>query len=193
MPQNCSSDVSKVVDYMDGVLQSNDTSAISSLKAKFGLEGLEHNDDFMAVLEYGPWEWQSNQFYSGYSSFYQFCDTVENVGPLYNTSSASIPGAEGVGLEKALNGYATWIKEEIVPGCKCFFFHKRQVVSNPADQYIPLVCASYGYSDWTDEYELGCFDTYNASSPFYVDTTVDNPVDRQWEWFLCNEPYVHYP
>lgn len=122
MAQNCSSDVIKVVDYLDGVLQSNDTAAISAVKAQFGLEGVEHNDDFMSVLEYGPWEWQSNQFYTGYSAFYEFCDSVENVGPLFNSST--VPGAEGVGLEKALNGYATWIKEEIIPGCTCFLIEE---------------------------------------------------------------------
>lgn len=49
-------------------------------------------------------------------------------------------------------------------------------------------CASYGYSDWTDEYSLGCFDTYNSSSPLFTDKSVDNAIDLQWQWFLCNEP-----
>lgn len=116
MPQNCSTDVNKVIDYMDGVLQSNDSDAKTALKAKFGLEGLAHDDDFMSVLEWGPWEWQSIQFYSGYSAFFEFCDSVENVGPLFNASNSSIPGAEGVGLEKALDGYAKWIKTDVIPG-----------------------------------------------------------------------------
>lgn len=121
MPQNCSTDVIKVIEYMDGVLQSGDAAAKRTLKAKFGLEGLEHDDDFMSVLENGPWQWQSNSFTTGdNSTFYEFCDSVENVGPLFNTSkNASVPGAEGVGLKKALEGYAKWIKEDVVPGCKC--------------------------------------------------------------------------
>lgn len=166
MPQNCSTDVIKVIDYMDGVLHSNDTTAKTALKAQFGLEGVEHDDDFMSVLEWGPWEWQSIEFFSGPNgAFFEFCDAVENTGTLYN--STTVPGAEGVGLEKALSGYAKWIKEEVVP----------------------YSCASYGYDEWTSEYELGCFDTYNSSSPFYLDKTVDNPIDLQWEWFLCNEPF----
>lgn len=190
MPQNCSTDVIKVIEYMDGILQSNDTTAKQTLKAKFGLEGVEHDDDFMSVLENGPWQWQSNDFYTGYSSFYEFCDSVENVGPLFSNASV-IPGAEGVGLEKALEGYAKWIKEDVIPGCKNAF------CVSPSEGLMTDIfwgitdCASYGYEDWTDDYDLGCFDTYNSSSPFYVDLTVDNPIDRQWEWFLCNEPYVH--
>ena len=50
-----------------------------------------------------------------------------------------------------------------------------------------LDCASYGY--WSDEWSVACFDSYNASSPLFTDTSVDNAVDRQWEWFLCNEPF----
>lgn len=119
MAQNCSTDVIKVIDYMDSILQSNDTEAKQALKEQFGLAGVEHDDDFMSVLENGPWSWQSNTFYTGYSSFYEFCDSVENVGPLFpNATNTSIPGAEGVGLEKALSGYAKWIKEDVVPGCK---------------------------------------------------------------------------
>jgi hypothetical protein len=48
-----------------------------ALKAKFGLEDLEHNDDFGAVIEIGPWLWQENSFYTGYSGFCQFCDAIE--------------------------------------------------------------------------------------------------------------------
>lgn len=117
MPANCSSDVSKVIDYVDGILLGNDTAAKQALKDKFGLGGVEHDDDFASVLENGPWLWQSDSFYSGYSDFYFWCDSVENVGSLY-PNATSVPGEEGVGLEKALEGYAKWTKEYLVPGCK---------------------------------------------------------------------------
>ncbi|KAJ4415500.1 hypothetical protein N0V82_007302 [Gnomoniopsis sp. IMI 355080] len=169
MPANCSSDVSKVIDYVDSVLLSNDSDAITALKAKFGLADLAHNDDFASVLENGPWLWQSNQFYTGYSEFYFFCDSVENVGSLFSNAT-TVPGAEGVGLEKALDGYSKWVSEYLVPD----------------------YCASYGYDDWTAADDLGCFDTYNASSPFYTDRSVDNAVDLQWDWFLCNEPFAYW-
>lgn len=117
MAANCSKDVSKVIDYVDGILLGNDTDAKQALKDKFGLGDLEHDDDFASVLENGPWEWQSNQFFTGYSEFFVFCDSVENVGPLF-PNATSVPGAEGVGVEKALEGYARWVKEDVIPGCK---------------------------------------------------------------------------
>ncbi|KUI61468.1 putative serine protease EDA2 [Cytospora mali] len=169
MPQNCSTDVKKVISYVDGILLGNDTSAKQALKEQFGLSGLKHDDDFASVLENGPWLWQSNQFYTGYSSFYAWCDTIENVGSLY-PNATTVPGAEGVGLEKALDGYATWVSEYLVPG----------------------YCESYGYQDFDGEYNLECFDSYNASSPIYTDWTMDNVVDRQWEWLLCNEPFAFW-
>ena len=73
------------------------------LKESFGLGDLEHNDDFGVVLEWAPWLWQSNQFYQA-PGFYEWCDAIENVSP---NSTAALPGADGVGLEKALAGYAT--------------------------------------------------------------------------------------
>jgi hypothetical protein len=48
MPANCSKDVTLVIDYIDNILLSGTTSEIASLKAKFGLEAVEHNDDFAA-------------------------------------------------------------------------------------------------------------------------------------------------
>ncbi|KAB5536262.1 putative serine peptidase [Coniochaeta sp. 2T2.1] len=167
MPKNCSSDVQKVVDYVDGVLRLGTPKAKQALKEKFGLGGIVHDNDFAAALENGPWSWQSHDFRSGYSSFFEFCDYVENVWP---GSTAQAPGAGGVGLQKALDGYAKWAQEIMLPG----------------------YCAGYGYPDWTDPLEQGCFDTYNFSSPLFRDQTLDNAIDRQWNWFLCNEPFNYW-
>lgn len=49
-----------------------------------------------------------------------------------------------------------------------------------------IACSSYGY--WTGEFNTDCFDTYNATSPLYTDLTPLNAANRQWNWFLCNEP-----
>lgn len=66
------------------------------------------------MLENGPWSWQENAFYGGYSEFFQFCDAVENATPgSYANTSVS-----GVGLEKALEGYAGWVNSSVIPGCK---------------------------------------------------------------------------
>ena len=163
MAKNCSTDVSLVIDHIDSVLTTGTADEIHALKDMFGLAGLEHNDDFAAVLPNGPYQWQSNDFYTGYSLFFQWCDAVENAVPGSGTSTP----ATGVGLEKALVGYANWIKTVIVPG----------------------YCTGYGYSNPND---LTCFDSYNTSNTLYTDYTVGNPWDRQWLWFLCNEPFAYW-
>lgn len=97
MPKNCSKDVSRVVNYIDQVYKSGNINRQQELKEMFGLGGLKHFDDFAAyvvfaffeqvndalmlmslrAIENGPWLWQSNSFYTGYSGFFKFCDAVE--------------------------------------------------------------------------------------------------------------------
>ncbi|KAJ5692913.1 hypothetical protein N7462_002336 [Penicillium macrosclerotiorum] len=163
MPQNCSKDVSRVINYIDSVNETGTEKQLLSLQEMFGLGDLEY-DDFASALQNGPWLWQSNSFYSGYSNFYQFCDYIENV----ENKTAKVPGADGVGLEKALQGYAKWFKKIWLPGS----------------------CNSYGY--WADSLTTACYDTHNASSPMFTDISVDNAIDRQWQWFLCNEPLFYW-
>jgi hypothetical protein len=162
MAKNCSTDVSLVVDYMDSVILNGTESEIKSLKTMFGLQDLEHNDDFLSALQNGPWSWQSLDFYSDDQTFFEFCDAVENVF----TNTSALPGAEGVGVEKALAGYAHWF----------------------TNNYLPGRCASYGYADWADNYSIACFDSYNASSPYFTDTSLANTIGRQWTWMICNQP-----
>ncbi len=90
--------------------------------------------------------------------------TQQNAVPSAFGKATQTPGADGVGLSKALNGYAKWT----------------------IDVMIPYACENMGY--WTGKHNLACYDTYNASSPVFTDTSVDNAIDRQWNWLLCNEP-----
>ncbi|KAE8381307.1 serine carboxypeptidase S28-domain-containing protein [Aspergillus bertholletiae] len=161
MAPNCSRDVSLVATHIDRVGKHGSAAEQLALKELFGLGAVEHYDDFAAALPIGPYKWQSNTFVTGYSGFFAFCDAVENV----KAGATVVPGPEGVGLQKALRGYAKWFKSTILPG----------------------YCANYGY--WTDNQTVACFDTYNPSSAIFTDTSVDNAVDRQWQWFLCNEPF----
>lgn len=163
MPKNCSRDVSLVIDYVDEVLATGSDANKTALKSMFGLEAVEHDDDFASVLQNGPWLWQSNTFTTGYSEFFQFCDAVEGVTAGQN----STPDANGVGLETALAGYANWINTSFIPG----------------------YCQGYGY---TDPYDLSCFDSYNASGLIFTNLTVRNPSNSQWVWMLCNEPFAYW-
>jgi hypothetical protein len=46
MPQNCSTDVSLVIDHVDSILNTGTAAEKTALKAMFGLEVLEHDADF---------------------------------------------------------------------------------------------------------------------------------------------------
>jgi hypothetical protein len=68
--------------------------------------------------------------------------------------AAVTPDANGVGLQKALKGYAKWMNEVQIPG----------------------FCQDYGYED---EYETECMDTWNPNNKIFTVRTVDNNIDRQ--------------
>lgn len=50
MPKNCSADISRVIDHLDSVLTFGSKSEVHKLKAQFGLEGVQHNDDFAVYV-----------------------------------------------------------------------------------------------------------------------------------------------
>lgn len=47
MPKNCSTDLALVVAHLDNIGESGSAKEQASVKELFGLEGLEHYDDFM--------------------------------------------------------------------------------------------------------------------------------------------------
>jgi hypothetical protein len=176
MPKNCSADVSLVIDHMDDVLLHGSDDEVLALKTKFGMQDVKHNDDFMAALENGPWLWQGNQFYRT-TGFYDWCDYIENVHPSQTgngtnsttyANTTALPSASGVGLEKALEGYAAWTKADFLPG----------------------YCESFGYFE--GEMNTDCLDTYNPANPMFTDTSLSNTLDRQWVWMTCNEPFGYW-
>ncbi|KAF2756980.1 putative serine peptidase [Pseudovirgaria hyperparasitica] len=162
MPKNCSSDVTKVIDHIDNIGNTGTDDEQYALKEMFGLQDVEHFDDFAAALENAPWLWQGNQFYRT-TGFFDWCDAVENVTP-----GQPIPGAEGVGTDKALAGYAKFFNETILPG----------------------FCEGFGY--FKGDLNVDCFDTYNAQNPMYTDRSLTNTVDRQWVWMTCNQPFGYW-
>lgn len=50
----------------------------------------------------------------------------------------------------------------------------------------------YGYKEWEDPLSLGCFDSYNETSVMFTDMAVNNTINRQWYWMLCNEPFAYW-
>ncbi|KAF1961954.1 hypothetical protein CC80DRAFT_401871 [Byssothecium circinans] len=169
-PANCTADQVAVINYIDGVLLNGTAAQKKALKDKFKLGDLE-DTDFGGAIENGPWTWQGTQFYSestvGFNAYYRFCDYIENVPP---NSTNQVPGPEGVGVEKALEGYAKWFTEISLPG----------------------YCEGYGYDEFNGTYNTECFKYLNKDNAFYKDLTVESPVNRQWMWMLCNEPFEYW-
>jgi hypothetical protein len=120
-----------------------------------------------SILANGPYLWQSNSFYTGYSGFFQFCDAIEGV----EAGAAKVPGPDGVGLTKALANYAAYVNSTILPG----------------------YCKSLGYND---TYNVECFNTYDENNNLFTATHVEDPSvvfnDRQWVWMTCNEPFAYW-
>jgi hypothetical protein len=156
MPKNCSINVTLVIDYVDTILGTSTLDEKYALKEMFGLGPLG-DADFGAALGSGPSRWQGIQFFADSYGFFDFCDAVENA-----INSTSPPGVEGVGLEKALAGYASWVNGTLIPG----------------------FCMKLGYS--TDAYDISCFDSYNTSGP--TDLSPSSPGNRQWMWMLVGSP-----
>ncbi|KAG6178013.1 hypothetical protein E4U36_006790 [Claviceps purpurea] len=170
MPKNCSSDLRMAIAHIDKVLASGDVKAGNDLKKRFGLEAIPNND-FGEALHTGVDDWQDISFDpSWYNPFYDFCDYIENVFPEAKNNSKShkhLPGPEGVGLHKALHGFARWSNEVLIPNN----------------------CNSYPYWANQGNHSVECFDYNNPQNPMFHDTSVENWANRQWWWFLCNEPF----
>lgn len=173
MPRNCSADLTAIVDYIDDLFTrpGADPREQAKVKDMFGLGKIEHGDDFAAALGYPLGMWQGIQLYEGYSDFYAMCDAIEGVSSGEAMPSETIPGPEGVGLTKSLANFAKWFK----------------------DTYLPGTCASFGYPEWQDKNNVDCFDSYNASNPFYTDWSANpDAIYRAWFWMTCNQPFFYW-
>lgn len=140
---------------------------IQQIKEDFGAPDLKHNDDFMNLLNYGP------QSYQGASlrihDTWEFCDYVENAVGV--TDKSKLPDSRGVGLKKALEGYARWTKEVYVPG----------------------KCEDRG--PWKGVNNTGCFNFGDADSLVYANKTLASSgiaETLQLQWLLCNEPEEYW-
>ncbi|KAK8022241.1 hypothetical protein PG993_013008 [Apiospora rasikravindrae] len=168
-PKNCTKDLTAVIDHIDEILFHGTPEEKQALKDKFKLGDLG-DKDFGGALLNGPATWQGSQFYTleqdGVVPLFQFCDYIENVFP-NSTNATYILNQNGVGVEKALNGYAKWFVEV----------------------YLPDTCESYGLDGFNGTYNTECFKYEKEDNLLYKDTRVDNVSGRTWMWMLCNEPF----
>ncbi|PFH52555.1 hypothetical protein AMATHDRAFT_1958 [Amanita thiersii Skay4041] len=105
MPKNCSSDVQAVIEHIDQVFISGNTTAIQSIKDLFGMGRMTHLDDVAGSLRNNLWDWQSLQPTSGSNSlFFKFCDALE--------VKNGVPAPEsGWGLDNALTAWGSYFKK----------------------------------------------------------------------------------
>ncbi|KAI9734925.1 MAG: hypothetical protein M1834_002005 [Cirrosporium novae-zelandiae] len=161
MPRNCSKDVTRVMTFVDAVLQHGSQANKTILKSFFSLEDVKHDDDFASALVTPLFLWQKNSFTSGYSQFFQFCDSVEGTLPTapimakrHNPHKHYRDNEDGVGFKKAITGYANWIS----------------IVQ------LPTYCST------SSGLTVKCLNSYPDAS--------NSPgTNRQWLWLLCNEPF----
>jgi hypothetical protein len=170
MPQNCSADFSAIIDHVDDVLLTGTADEKVALKDMFGLGALEHDDDAAQSISSTIWLWQSIQFNSGYSQFYQMCDAIEGANK-GNSTKFALESPKGVGLTKALPNYAKWFKTS----------------------YLPGYCEdSYDYSDWQGVDNVQCWNTYNKTMEVWSDWSARSTFFRSWVWQTCNDPFFYY-
>ncbi|EJP63349.1 serine peptidase, putative [Beauveria bassiana ARSEF 2860] len=107
LPQNCSADWRRVMAHIDETLMHGSDSNKKQLKGNLGAANLS---DQAAAESATRWldNWQSQQYYSGYSSIFKMCDYIENQLP---EQYEPAPGPEGLGLEKALEGFFRGLKD----------------------------------------------------------------------------------
>ncbi|CAK7227270.1 hypothetical protein SCUCBS95973_006483 [Sporothrix curviconia] len=169
-PANCSTDLVDVIAYIDSILLHGTSAQKASLKTQFLLGDLV-DADFAKALAFGPIVYQQTQFFLqslyGYSPYYMFCDYIENMWP---GSGNALPGKSGVGVARALAGYAKWFSTVVLPD----------------------LCQELGYVDFQGAYNTGCLQNLNASSAMYQDISPSNAISRQWWWLLCNEPLAWF-
>ncbi|KAJ4348592.1 uncharacterized protein N0V89_009970 [Didymosphaeria variabile] len=116
MPKNCSRDYEAIIDHVDSVFRNGTEDEKAALKQQFLLEDLAHDDDAAVAISSPIWAWQSIQFTSGYSQFYQMCDAIEGASGNSSGNYTSGYGDKGVGLKKALPNFAAWFTTNYLPG-----------------------------------------------------------------------------
>ncbi|KAH9936837.1 peptidase S28 [Epithele typhae] len=105
-PANCSADIAAAINYVDSVLENNDTAEVHAVKANFGLQEVVHVDDFVAALK-SP----LNYYQSNHTLYEQFCDALEV------DDDGSVAPASGFGQEHAFKAMGKYWKETYYPRC----------------------------------------------------------------------------
>ncbi|KAG5653760.1 hypothetical protein H0H81_010847 [Sphagnurus paluster] len=119
----CSSHLENSIKTIDQILDHR--IFVGRLKALFGLKDLEHDEDFVALLESPLGSWQSKVWDPtvGDKTFDKFCEALNGHANVaiaelpFNHTSRMVTVAEGFRVDFAIVNYAKWIKQHIVSEC----------------------------------------------------------------------------
>ncbi|KAI0576209.1 Serine carboxypeptidase [Pyrenophora tritici-repentis] len=176
-PKNCTKDVAAVVGHIDQVFSRGIESEKVAIKTMFGMKNLTHDYDFLQVLAGDPALWAGQKLYyrteaenRDFNDIYKWCDAIEGAWDTVtqNYTNATLPGAEGVGMQKALKNWAGWWTNVLLP------------------TYCLDRFGSY-YPGLYEENSTYCLESVDPNDPFFTDLRVRNPWVRQSWWIQCNE------
>ncbi|KAF5377966.1 hypothetical protein D9615_006701 [Tricholomella constricta] len=162
----CSSHLENSISIIDEILDHR--LFVRHLKALFGVKDLQHDEDFVSLIEAPLGSWQSKVWDPtvGSTTFDDFCHALKKPLGHHNASIADQPFghtsrmvtiADGFKLDFSIVNYALWIKEHIVSRCppdrtveQCFgTFDDTQYQETSLDQDWRLwqfqVCTQWGY------------------------------------------------
>ncbi|CAK5268823.1 unnamed protein product [Mycena citricolor] len=101
-PQNCSTDMKRVITHWDKVMTQGKPAEKRKLMTLFGFGNVTHADDASSGLEEAPWSWQAlGPAVGAHQQFFDFCDMLE-------TRHGVTAGPDGFGVEYATRQWAQW-------------------------------------------------------------------------------------
>ncbi|KAG9377459.1 hypothetical protein A1F94_011862 [Pyrenophora tritici-repentis] len=152
-------DVAAVVGHIDQVFSRGIESEKVAIKTMFGMKNLTHDYDFLQVLAGDPALWAGQKLYyrteaenRDFNDIYKWCDAIEGAWDTVtqNYTNATLPGAEGVGMQKALKNWAGWWTNVLLP------------------TYCLDRFGSY-YPGLYEENSTYCLESVDPNDPFFTD------------------------
>ncbi|KAK0243912.1 serine carboxypeptidase S28-domain-containing protein [Armillaria nabsnona] len=194
----CSYHIQKSIETIDKLLSTKRLSR--PLKALFGLPDLQHDEDFVSLLETPLGYWQAKCWDPAFGSnvFDEFCDALNkpplgflaaDVADLEFEDPArmiSLPG--GLSLDFSIVNYANWTKQNVVSTCpegstqeECFgTFNDSQYAATTLDQTWRLwqfqVCTQWGF--------------FMPAPPPDYPRIVSNLITLDYESKICKQAYA---
>ncbi|KAI0917296.1 hypothetical protein AcW2_007465 [Taiwanofungus camphoratus] len=196
----CSASLQTSVEAIDNVLSIPGLKRV--LKGLFGLAGLEHDDDFVSLLEspLGYWQGKNWDPEVGSTGFDEFCDALSQpfVGDdgdfsgdgliAYDDDAKTVALPGGLNVPLTVYNYARYVKEHLVSRCpddlsveECFGTYddaKFQDASLDEEWRLWLfqVCTQWGY--------------FMTAPPAYHPRIISRRLTLEYESKICQQAFL---